>query len=62
MTPTDPDRKERLNEAAEDLYSLAAELATWKVREDGMVYSDQPADEYVREARRLVAYITGEPK
>lgn len=59
MTPTDPERQHRLEEAAEDLYSLVADLASWKIREDGLVYADEPLEDYINAARQLVGYING---
>lgn len=59
MSPTDPERQHRLEEAAEDLYSLVADLASWKIREDGLVYADEPLEDYIKAARQLVDYING---
>ena len=59
MTPTDPDRQDRLEEAAEDLYTLVADLASWKIREDGLVSADEPLEDYVKAARQLIGYING---
>ena len=59
MTPTDPNRTHRLEEAAEDLYTLVADLASWKIREDGFVYADEPLEDYIKAARQLVGYING---
>lgn len=52
--------EQRIAITALDLYALVRAMSEWKVREDGMVYSDEPIEEYLREARHLVAYITGE--
>jgi hypothetical protein len=50
----------RIAITALDLYALVLAMSQWKLRDDGMVYSDEPLEDYLREARHLVAYITGE--
>jgi hypothetical protein len=50
----------RIALTALDLYALVLAMSQWKMRDDGMVYSDEPLEDYLREARHLVAYITGE--
>jgi hypothetical protein len=37
------------------LLALVETVADWKVRDDGLVYSDEPLDGYIVQARALVA-------
>ena len=52
----DAEIHERLKMAGPELFALVVEVARWKVREDGMVYSDEPLDGHLEDARALVAW------
>ena len=60
MVSTTDDKWRRLEDSAVSLFDLVRTMSTWKEREDGMVYSDEPLTAYLRDARALVAHILGE--